>query len=231
MHSREQQESLQAHLERSSRLTTAGQPSPGCAAPGRHGWLQDSRSRPPKDHAGQEGFTAGRSIPNVPRWDTCASVAAPAPGRDPRRLLPRLRPAEGPARRAEPERARYRPDPSGPAHGGLYLRREGGGSAPGARSSAPPARRRPAAALPFLPPFLRPSAMPAAPARSLRQRPPPPRAAQFGAAILEKAPLSLVFQLTPERWTRYRPTGRKTHRLALGVIHFISIFAFQINFK
>lgn len=189
MYSRVQQESFQAHLGAifTANNCRAAKASPRCS--GRHGLLQDSRTRPPRDHAGQEGFTAGPSIPNVSRWDTSASVASPAPGRDLRWLLPRLRPAAGPGRRAEPQRARYRPDPpSGTAHGGLYLSREGGGSAPGARSSDPPARRRPAAALPFLPPFLRPSAMPAAPARSLRQRPPPPRAAQFGAAILSVSP-------------------------------------------
>lgn len=183
MHSREQQELFQAHLGAISRLTTtAGQPL-STKAP-----LRWPRPAPIPAGPGSQGprrpggFQLREEDRECPRWDTCASVARPAPGRDLRSLLPRPRPAEGPGRRAEQERARSRPDPSGPAHGGLYLRREGGGSAPGARSSAPPA------ALPFLPPFLRPSAMPAAPARSLRQRSPLPRAAQFGAAILSVSP-------------------------------------------
>lgn len=100
----------------------------------------------------------------MPHWDTCAPAAPPAPGRDLSSLLPRLRPAEGPGRRAQPERARYRPDPSGPRTADSTCGEKAAAAAPQALGARPRPRGadRPR---PF--PSFRPSSAP----RRCRQRP------------------------------------------------------------
>lgn len=290
MYSREQQESFQPHLGAIFRANTrraakaplrwlriaAGQQDPASQGPGR-----------------QEAFTAGRSTPNVPRWDTCASAASSAPGRDLMSLLPRLRPAEAPGRRARRSEPATAPAPrtadstwgekaaaAAPRAPGVRPRPRGADRPrpfPSFRPSSAPRRcrqrplgpsasaRRRLGPLSSAPPFCQcprrgaariwadpglPRAAPAAPGWSCGRPCVTPARPQHSAAHgwlipgqrraprtnshlrifrfsfngEEKVPLSLVFQVMPEWWTRYRPTGRKTHRLALGVIHFISIF-------